>query len=191
MKALGEKEKEGKAGAQERAKEWDENSPPPPYLREKHDGSGKAKGWDEKLSPFPYSMQVGNQCRRESEGTRRNRWDTLWTEGIRSSQTRRCLGMAHHYHMPGARIRAHLHVGDSPLPQARHGMTQRWNPRPRGPIGLLGRSDGPGKMTNKRPLKDKHLCLLALRVNFIIEPPTLATAGARTSLGGYRECLLV
>ena len=29
-----------------------------------------------------------------------------------------CLGMAHHYHALGARIRAHPHTGDSPLPQA-------------------------------------------------------------------------
>ena len=30
------------------------------------------------------------------------------------------------------------------------------------PTGLLGRSDGPGKTTNERPPKDKHLCLLTL-----------------------------
>ena len=60
-----------------------------------------------------------------------------------------------------------------------------------GPTGLLGRSYGPGKMMNERPSKDKHLCLLTLRVNLTTEPPTPAMVGARTSLGGYRECLLV
>ena len=65
-------------------------------------------------------------------------------------------------------------------------------PSPKGdPMGLLGRLDGPGKTMNERPLKDKHLCLLTLRVNFITELPTPATARARTSLGGYRDCLLV
>ena len=34
------------------------------------------------------------------------------------SQIGCCLGMAHHYHAPGARIRVHPHVGDSLLPQA-------------------------------------------------------------------------
>ena len=48
--------------AQRLAKEWDENSPPPPYLRKRHNNKGKVKGWDEKLSAFPYSMQTGNQC---------------------------------------------------------------------------------------------------------------------------------
>ena len=33
-------------------------------------------------------------------------------------QIGRCLGMAHHYLALGVRIRAHPHVGDSPLPQA-------------------------------------------------------------------------
>ena len=33
-------------------------------------------------------------------------------------KTGRDLGMAHHYHVSGARIRAHPHVGDSLLPQA-------------------------------------------------------------------------
>ena len=51
------------------------------------------------------------------------------------------------------------------------------------PMGLLGRSDGLGKTTNERPLKDKHLCLLTLRVNFITELPTPAMVGAQTSLG--------
>ena len=46
-------------------------------------------------------------------------------------------------------------------------------------------------MTNERPLKDKHLCLLTLRVNFITELPTLATTEARTLLGGCRGCLFV
>ena len=50
----------------------------------------------------------------------------------------------------------------------------------------LGRSDGLGKTTNERPLKDKHLCLLTLHVNFINELSTPATAEARTLLGGYR-----
>ena len=36
-------------------------------------------------------------------------------------------------------------------------------------MGLLGRSDGPGKTTNERPLRDKHLYLLTLCVNFITE----------------------
>ena len=60
-----------------------------------------------------------------------------------------------------------------------------------GPTGLLGRLDGLGKTTNERPPKDKHLYLLTLRVNFITELPTPGTAGARTSLEGCRECLLV
>ena len=47
-----------------------------------------------------------------------------------------------------------------------------------GPMGLLGRSDGPGKTTNERTLKDKHLYLLTLHVNFITERPTPATVGA-------------
>ena len=58
-------------------------------------------------------------------------------------------------------------------------------------MGLLGRSDDLGKTMNERPLKVKHLCLLTLRVNFITELPTPATVGARTSLGGYQECLVV
>ena len=70
-------------------------------------------------------------------------------------------------------------------------MTRRWNPHPGGPTGLLGRSDSPGKMTNERPLKDKHLCLLTLHVNFITKLLTPTTVGARTSLEGFRECLLV
>ena len=64
-------------------------------------------------------------------------------------------------------------------------------PETGGPTGLLGRSDGPGKMMNERPPKDKHLYLITLRVNFITEHPTPATAGARTLLGGYQGCLLV
>ena len=93
--------------------------------------------------------------------------------------------MAHHYRTPGTRIRAHPHVGDSPLPQVGPRRTQRWNPCQGGPMGLLG------KMMNERPPKDKNLCLLTLRVNFITEPPTATTVGAWTSLGGCRECLLV
>ena len=58
-------------------------------------------------------------------------------------------------------------------------------------MGLLGQSDGPGKTTNERPLKDKHLYLLTLRVNFITELPTPATTEARTLLGGCRGCLFV
>jgi len=107
-------------------------------------------------------------------------------------QKGRYLGMAHHYRTPGTRIRAHPHAGDSPLPQAGPQNNLTTEPSSReGPTGLLGRSDGLGKMMNERPLKDKHLCLLTLRVNFITETPTPATAGAQTSLGGYRECRLV
>ena len=58
-------------------------------------------------------------------------------------------------------------------------------------MGLLGRSGGPGKTPNEQPLKEKHLCLLTLSVNFITEPPTPATAKAQTLLGGYRGCLFV
>ena len=61
MNAFSGKEGE-EIAAQRQAKEWDKNSPPPPYLRERHSNWGKAKGWDEKLSAFPYSMQMGNQC---------------------------------------------------------------------------------------------------------------------------------
>ena len=58
--AFGEKEEE--VAAQKEAKEWDKNSPPPPYLRKKRNCYGKAKGWDEKFSSFPYLMQMGNRC---------------------------------------------------------------------------------------------------------------------------------
>ena len=60
-----------------------------------------------------------------------------------------------------------------------------------GPTGLLGRSNGLGKMMNERPLKDKHLYLLTLRVNFITELLTPATEEAWTLHGGCRGCLFV
>ena len=88
--------------------------------------------------------------------------------------------------------RGHSHADDSPLPQV-----GPWNdptmepPSKGGPTGLLGRSGGPGKTTNERPLKDKHLCLLTLSVNLVTEPPTPAMAEARTLLGGCRGCLFV
>ena len=37
---------------------------------------------------------------------------------------------------------------------------------------LLGRPFGPEETTNECPKKDKHLCLLTLRVKFITELPT-------------------
>ena len=150
------------------------------------------KGGDKKLSAFPYSMQVGNQCRRESEGMRRNRWDTLWTDGMRSSQTRRCRGMAHHDHAPSTGIKVHTRAGDPPLPQAEPRNDPTTEPLPRG-AQWATRTDqtAQAKTTNQRSLKDKHPCLLTLHVNFITKLPTLAMIGAWTSLGGCRGCLLV
>ena len=50
-------------------------------------------------------------------------------------QTERGLGMAHHYRTPSMRNKAHPHAGDSPLPQAGPGRTQRWNPHQGEPNG--------------------------------------------------------
>ena len=99
-------------------------------------------------------------------------------------QTGRGLGMAHHYRTPGARNKAHPHASDSLLPQARPGRTQRWNLHQREPNGPPGSIGWIRRTPNERPPKDKHPCLLTLRVNFTIEPPTPAMVGARTSLGG-------
>ena len=107
------------------------------------------------------------------------------------SQTGHGLGMAHHYRTSGTRNKAHPHTGDSPLPQEGPGRTQQRNlhqGEPNRPPGSIGQ---PRRMPNVRPPKDKHLCLLTLRVNFTTEPLTPATAGARTSLGGCQECPLI
>ena len=71
MNAFGGNEGE-EVAAQKQAKEWDENSPPPPYLRKKPNSYGKVKGWDKKLYSFPYLMHMGNRCLWESEGTHLN-----------------------------------------------------------------------------------------------------------------------
>ena len=104
-------------------------------------------------------------------------------------QAERCLGMAH-LDTPGARTGAHLHTGDSPLPQARPQNDLTTEPPSGGAqrASWVERTAQVGRRTNKT-LKDKHLCLLTLRVHFITEFPTPATVGARTSLGGSRECL--
>ena len=121
--------------AQRQAKKWDENSPPPPYLRKRASAAKERRKVRTKNSlPSPYSiqMQVGNQCRRESEGTCQNRWDALWTNGMRSSQTRCCQGMAHHYRASGAGIKAHTHAGDPPLRQIGPRNDPTMEPLPRG-----------------------------------------------------------
>ena len=48
------------------------------------------------------------------------------------SQIGHCLGMAHHYRTLGARVRAHLHAGDSLLPQAGPWNDPMTEPPPRG-----------------------------------------------------------
>ena len=65
------------------------------------------------------------------------------------SQTGRCLGMVHHYRTSGARIRAHPHAGDSPLPQVEPRNDPTIEPPSKGATGLLGQSNGPGKTTNE------------------------------------------
>jgi len=144
--------KEEEVAAQTQAKKWDENSPPPPYLRMRGSAAEERQKVGTKNSPpSPQSirMQVGNKCRQESEGTRQNRRDALWTDGTRSSQTRHCQGMAHHYRAPGAGIKAHTRAGDPPLPQTgpRNDPTMEPLPRgpnePPGPIGRPRRNDEP------------------------------------------------
>jgi len=67
------------------------------------------------------------------------------------------LGMAHHYHTTGARNKAHPHAGDSPLPLAVPGRTQRRNlhhGETNKPPGLIRR---PRRTPNEWPPKGKHL----------------------------------
>ena len=126
---------EEEVAAQRWAKKWDENSPPPPYLRKRGSAAEERRKVGMKNSlPSPYSiqMQVGNKFRRESEGTSRNRRDTLWTDRTRSSQTRHCQGMAHHYRTLGMGIKAHTHAGDPPLPPTGPQNDPTMEPLPRG-----------------------------------------------------------
>ena len=122
------------------------------------------------------------------------------TRGDAPEPTRRSLvdetppdqaGMALHH--PRVREPGHTRTRDSPLHRAGPWNDPTMDPPSKGSLaGLLGQSAGPGKTTNgQKPRKDKHLSPLTLRVKSITERPIPATAGARTSLGGFRECLPV
>ena len=106
-------------------------------------------------------------------------------------QAEHCPSMAHHY-TSGTRTGAHPHTDDSPLPQA----GPRNDPTTEPPSEGAQRASwvertAQVKQRMSKPLKDKHLCLLTLRVNFITEFLTPAMAGARTSLGSCQQCLPV
>jgi len=127
----------------------------------------------------PYSIQVANQCGQEPDGTRRDRRDAV--QLMRRRLTKRAWPTTTHRARGPGRTR----TSDSPFPQAGPWDDPTMKSPSRGsPAGLTGRSDGPGNTTEKRPLKDKYLCLLTLSNNFFTEPPTPATAWARTLLGG-------
>ena len=51
-------------------------------------------------------------------------------------------------------------------------------------MSRLGRTNGPGKATSQRLLKDKHLWFLAFTLKFTSELSTPASAGVRISFGG-------
>ena len=100
--------------------------------------------------------------------------------------------MAHHYRAPSIGIKAHTCASDPLFPQAQPRNDPTTEPLPRGAQRATRTNQtARAKTMNERPLKDKHLYLLTLRVNFITELLTPTTAGARTSLGDCRECLLV
>ena len=128
------------------------------------------------------------ECRYEidADGNPRGR---AWTDGMRSSQTRRCLGMAHHHRTPDAAIKARTCRRPSVSPGITTERSHDGTSKKGSPTGLLGQLYGPGKMTNEWPPRDKHLWFLTLSVKFITELPTPAAAGTRTSLGGCRGCL--
>ena len=60
----------------------------------------------------------------------------ILTDGTVPDQTGHGLGMAHHYHMPGTRNKAPLHVGGPPPSQAGLGKAQLWDLRLGETIGL-------------------------------------------------------
>ena len=162
-----------------------------PLFKEETQQLEKGEGLGQKALSLPLFNADGNSMLMGIRGdTSRPIGHTLLNE-MGPSQTRWGMGMAHHHCTPGARNKAHLHTGGSSFPQAGPGRTQRWNlhqGEPNGPPGPIG---WPKRTPNEWPLKDKHLCLLTLRVNFTTEPPTPATTGARTSLEGCQECLLI